>query len=872
MTIEVKSLHEPRRLPRLSNARHAARAAAERARQTSYLRHIFALAMLVPLVLLGVAVGYSYYEAAQIVDERLASGYLMSRAGIYAAPRELRPGQNFSRERLIESLRRTGYVENAASNVWNGAFAVNDNVIEIRPRQGGGEQETSAPEVVHVTFTSKERIDSISADGVGVESFTLEPEALTHDAATKTSERRTLTYEHLPPVLVRAILSIEDRRFFAHEGVDAAGVGRALLSWAGWGTNSARTQGQGGSTITQQLVKNTYLTPERTLQRKYNEAMIATAIERRLSKQDILALYCNEIYLGQRGTFAVRGVEQAARVYFGKELKDLSLAEAATIAGMISSPNRYAPSRHPAAARDRRNTVIDAMLRDGHITPEQAQTASAESIAVAPATGGDGATAPHFVDYVNRQVETQLAAHSEMDERNLRVHTTIDLDLQQLAEEATRRHSAKLEKIYQKRGLKPQIALVAMDARSGHVLAMVGGDHYGESQLNRATDARRQPGSVYKPFVYAAALEGGISPVTLFADAPREFTYDVRSKYRPANYGNSYAMRDVTLRTGLIKSLNVVTVDAAMRAGLPRVAALVERFGLAKPEPYPSLALGTSEATPLEIASAYTAFANGGTRARPVAVSRATDAGGLTLIEESAAPAEAIIRPATAYMITDMLTGVINEGTARAARGMLTGTAVAGKTGTSRDGWFAGYTPRLVCVVWVGFDDNEQLGLTGAESALPVWSEFMKGALELRPELGGAAFVRPSSITTVEIDPETGLRTTPTCSHRERIAITSALAPGIECYTHQQPLEMLAYNDVPLDEIAVLEEPVERPAGTTVIVRSLPEERTAAAVRVPALRAASASVAAKATRIEAGAGGRPRLTNEIELKVKEPAP
>ncbi|MBA3321594.1 MAG: hypothetical protein H0T45_09170, partial [Pyrinomonadaceae bacterium] len=388
--------------------------------------------------------------------------------------------------------------------------------------------------------------------------------------------------------------------------------------------------------------------------------------------------------------------------------------------------------------------------------------------------------------------------------------------------------------------------------------------HYGESQLNRATDARRQPGSVYKPFVYAAALEGGISPVTLFADAPREFTYDVRSKYRPANYGNSYAMRDVMLRTGLIKSLNVVTVDAAMRAGLPRVAALVERFGLAKPEPYPSLALGTSEATPLEIASAYTAFANGGTRARPVAVSHATDAGGLSLIAESAAPAETIIRPATAYMITDMLTGVINEGTARAARGMLKGTAVAGKTGTSRDGWFAGYTPHLVCVVWVGFDDNEQLGLTGAESALPVWSEFMKGTLELRPELGGAAFMRPSSITTVEIDPETGLRASPTCPHREHIAVTSALAPGTECYTHQQPLEMVAYNDVPLEEIVVLEESADHDAVTVVPRTQSSTGESTGAVRVPALRAVP--VAAKSTRVEASTNGRPRLTNEIKIE------
>ena len=292
--------------------------------------------------------------------------------------------------------------------------------------------------------------------------------------------------------------------------------------------------------------------------------------------------------------------------------------------------------------------------------------------------------------------------------------------------------------------------------------------------MNRVTDAERQPGSVFKPFVYAAALESGMSPLVKFADAPREFTYDHKFKYRPRNYGGGFSMRDVALRTGLIKSLNVVTVDVAMQTGLARVANTAQEFGLPRPRPYPALALGTTEATPLQIAAAYAAFANGGKRIHPTVVAR----------PETAQPVDQIIRPGTAYLITDMLEGVIDHGTARAARGAIKGTAIAGKTGTSRDGWFVGYSPNLVCAVWIGFDDNKQLGLTGAEAALPVWVDFMKSAIDLRPELGGKSFDQPDGISIVEIDPDTDQLATGKCPQHELIAIATAQAPTSECYRH----------------------------------------------------------------------------------------
>lgn len=703
---------------------------------------------------------YTYYS--QIIDARLASGYLTSRPGLYAAPRVLQAGQKLSSDKLVTILRRAGYVESKASNVWSGSFIVDGSAVEIRP---GRKQ----PEVVRVSFSGNE-IAELRGDGILLDSFALEPEILSNDLSSKGGKREVLSYGEIPPVMVRAILAIEDRRFFEHSGVDVGGVARALLRNAG-----DERLGQGGSTITQQLVKNTYLSPKKTFQRKYAEAMLSLALERRLSKNDIFALYCNEIYLGQRGAVAVRGVKAAARVFYGKELRDITLAEAATLAGMIQSPAHYSPLRHPEAARARRNIVLAAMQTNGWITAEQYSATSAEPVVVGPAPNGDNSLAPYFVDYVNRLAESEF----ETSGASQRIYTTIDLELQQIAEQALKRQLDRPDSAA--RDVKPQAALVALDPHTGNVLAMVGGRNYAESQLNRATDALRQPGSTFKPFVYAAAIEDGMSPVQMFMDAPREFVYDRNKTYRPANYGGGYSMREVPMRTGLVKSLNVVTVDVALQTGLARTANLATRFGLPKPERYPALALGTEEVTPLQLASAYAAFVNEGRRVEAKAI---TSVGEPPATHIFSPPVDQVVSPTTAYMITNMLSAVIDRGTARKARGTVPGTAIAGKTGTSRDGWFVGYSPNLVCVVWIGFDDNQQLGLTGAEAALPAWVDFMKEAIALRPDLGGANFECPEGIKFVEIDSLTGLQSTVTCPLRELIAVTARTSPNMECYLH----------------------------------------------------------------------------------------
>ena len=746
MVIEAKSLPDPRRI--------------------RFKRRFVRLGLVLLLIVCAVAadaVARSYRFYSQIIDARLASGYLTSRPGLYAAPRVLEAGQKLSREKLVAVLRRAGYLETNASDVWSGSFCLCDTVVEIRPAR--------SKLVVRVTFAG-DQIEEIRGDGILLDSFTLEPEILSTELSSKAGKREVLSYNEIPEVLVHAILAIEDRRFFEHSGVDVNGLARALLR------NVADEQlAQGGSTITQQLVKNTYLTPEKTVQRKYAEAMLSFALERRLSKNDIFALYCNEIYLGQRGAVAVRGVKEAARVFYGKELRDLTLAEAATLAGMIQSPARYSPVGHPEAARARRDIVLAAMRENGWITAEQNTTAGAEAVTVAPAPAVDDSLAPYFVDYVNRLAESQFETSADRQ----RIYTTIDLELQQAAERALQRQLDRLDVVYANRALKPQAALVALDPHTGNVVAMVGGRNYAESQLNRATDALRQPGSTFKPFVYAAAVEDGLSPVRMFMDAPRDFTYDRNKIYRPANYGGGYSMGEVTMRTGLVRSLNVVTVDVALQTGLARIANLATRFGLPKPERYPALALGTEEVTPLQLASAYAAFVNQGRRVDAKAI---TSVGEPPATHAAPVVVDQVVSPATAYMITNMLQGVVERGTARKARGAVPGTAIAGKTGTSRDGWFVGYSPNLVCVVWIGFDDNKQLGLTGAEAALPAWVQFMNDAVALRPDLGGENFECPEGIKFVEIDSATGLRSTVTCPLRELIAVAERMAPNMECYLH----------------------------------------------------------------------------------------
>jgi penicillin-binding protein 1B len=430
------------------------------------------------------------------------------------------------------------------------------------------------------------------------------------------------------------------------------------------------------------------------------------------------------------------------------------------------------------------------MAETATITREQAEAAKNEPLQIAKRQTGNDYGASYFIDYAQRFVDERYGKKGALSRQ--RIFTTMDPRLQRAAHEAVTRQTSKLDKLYarpMRKGEQPervQAALVALDAHTGEVVAMVGGRSYDESQLNRATDAKRQPGSTFKPFVYASALGmRSYTAASLISDTPQTFKYDGgRSEYKPTNYHGGFTNRNVTLREALARSLNVPAVELAMRVGLSNIADLAQNCGLERPRPYPSMALGASEVTPLELAGAYTAFANDGTALRPTPVKSVIGIDKNGMNEKVSAVGTRVFSPQVAYLMTNLMQSVVDTGTAAKVRAMGFKGAVAGKTGTSNDGWFVGYTPSLVCAVWVGFDDNKDLRLKASDAALPLWVDFMNQALDLRPELGGSSFTRPGGIVTVDIDPATGLVASEECSeHRQEIFI-SGTEPLATC-SHQ---------------------------------------------------------------------------------------
>ncbi|MGB8508801.1 MAG: PBP1A family penicillin-binding protein, partial [Pyrinomonadaceae bacterium] len=733
-------------------------------------RRILRPAVIVPLLLLvitaGAVLGYYYHIFSERIDRLLRGEVFTHSAGIYAAPQQLRAGENLSLEDLVTRLKRSDYVEQGQqADSARGRYTVTGATLEIAPGKDSAVDGKSQFPHVKVQFgRGGKGIAAINdADsGARAQSAWLEPELISSVTGQQREKRKVIGFQDLPPVLIKSITVTEDRDFFNHYGINFRGILRALIRRYDADPTS-HIANQGGSSITQQLVKNLFLTPEPTLRRKVAEAYMSVILETRLSKEQIFALYCNEAYLGQNAGFSVKGVGEAAQTYFNKDVTALTLPDAALLAGLIRSPNRYNPYRHPDVAVDRRNQVLQSMLEAGAISDAEASQAKATPLKLAPAKGRiDQSDAPYFVDFAQQQLGDLLADTSAAT--RLRIYTTVDMDLQRAAYAAVTKQLAALDKVQSKRypAGTLQAALVAMNAQTGEIVAMVGGRDYEKSQLNRATDAMRQPGSVFKPFVYATALNTAydpipriITPATVYTDEPKTFSTG-NQEYSPGNFGEQYSRQPVTLRDALVHSLNVVTVEVAQEVTIGRVMNLATKAGLPKPKQnYLAHALGTNEATPLQVASAYTAFAGAGTRTTPVAINRVTTGTGVTVAAPKAQKNE-VMKPEVAYLMTSLLKDVVNRGTAARLRARGFKANVAGKTGTSRDGWFAGYTPNLVCVVYVGFDDGSQLGMTGADSALPIWADFMTAALNEHPEWQGD-WQQPAGIEQAEIDTRTGM-------------------------------------------------------------------------------------------------------------------
>ena len=743
-------------------------------------------AVLITAVIIGVFVYYWVIFSARI--DNLLKGEVFTRsAGIYAAPKQIRAGQNISEDDLVAYLKRAGYVERGQqAESARGRYALAGSTIDIDPGSDTIVDNARPFESLRVQFAHAGNSIASIADkdnGARLDKAQLEPELISSVTGRERAKRRVIGFNDLTPDLIKAITVTEDRSFFEHHGVNIRGIIRALLRRYDSDPNSPLAR-QGGSSITQQLVKNLLLSPEYSLKRKISEAYMSVILETRLSKQEIFALYCNQVYLGQQSGFSINGFGEAASAYFSKDVTNLTLPESAFLAGLIRSPNRYNPFHDLETARARRNQVLESMAETGALTQDQAKQAEAIDLKLAPVKGRiDLSDAPYFADFVQNQLGDLISGQGA---DHLRIYTSVDMDLQRAAYAAVTKQLTALDKIESKR-VEPgtvQAALIALNAHTGEIVAMVGGRDYAKSQLNRA-EALRQPGSVFKPFVYATALNTAydpvprvITPATIYKDEPKTFTYD-NQQYSPGNMGDKYSMQPVTLRDAMVHSLNVVTVDVAMEVTIGRVMNLAAKAGLPRvAHAYPAMALGTSEATPLQMASAYTAFAANGTRATPISIDRITTGKGTTIAQPTAQKNE-VLRPEIAYVMSSFMKDVVNRGTGAPIRARGFKFNVAGKTGTSRDGWFAGFTPNLVCVVWVGFDDGSQLGLTGAASALPIWADFMSAALTTHPEWTGD-WQMPEGVQQTEIDPATGqLAKVDTVTKRTELFINGT-SPGSE--------------------------------------------------------------------------------------------
>jgi penicillin-binding protein 1B len=739
-----------------------------------------AIALIVPTLCLSGFLGYYYGVFSRMIDARIHGEMQRTDPRVFARPFEMKRGQAVSTRQLVDRLNDLGYAQRQRAEQ-AGEFTIGKDALVVIPREGDRKDRAlrvvfRASSVKNPEPTGIERIELVGTKQA-VERVTLDAPLITALVSAGREKRRDVPLQVIPARMVQAVLAIEDRRFYDHAGVDPIGIAGAVFR----NVFGNKPYLASGSTITQQLVKNTFLTPEKSIKRKMTEWFMSIILERRLSKDQILELYLNDVALGQRGSFAIHGVAEAARLFFGKDITNVSLTEAATIAGVIQSPSRLSPFNNPERATERRNVVLQTMSEAGFISAEAASRAAREPLQTMQRALE--AEAPYFVDFISQELEDKYKAAGIVD-----VYTTLDLHIQRLAQDAMREGLTRLDEMLARRKRRPQASLIAIDPRTGEVLAFVGGRSYNQSQYNRAISARRQPGSVFKPFVYLAAFEralaegrSDITPATIVWDEPTAFTFNEQT-WNPGNYEGEYD-GPITLRRALALSRNIATVKVAETTGYEEVASLWRRVGTSTPpRPYPSIALGVFEASPYEIATAYTLFPNGGTIKPLRPISRLVS-GGKDLALKAAAP-RTVARPETTYLVTNMMRSVLNEGTGAGARASGFALDGAGKTGTTndlRDAWFVGFTPELLTVVWVGMDDNQPVGLSGTQAALPIWTAFMSRALAGHPNL---AFTVPDGITFAEIDRDTGKLAAPACPRVFREAFLGGTEPTEVCHLH----------------------------------------------------------------------------------------
>jgi len=739
---------------------------------------------------------YYYMKYSRMIDARLSGNVLQNSTQIFSAPEHISAGQAWGPEDLTAYLTRVGYRPIQDENAV-GQFTLQANTVDIRPSKYSYFAGSNA---LAVQFRGKS-VRSIKplAGGAELDTAEIEPELITNLFDSAREKRRPVRYDDLPVMLVDAILSAEDKRFFEHGGFDFIRIVGA--AWADLRHSSQHYQG--ASTITMQVARTFFLSTDRNWRRKLSEAMISIELEQRFNKQQIFELYANEVYLGNRGSFGIRGFSEASVAYFGKDLRELALPECAYLAGIIRAPNYYSSAdRHPERGVQARDRVLTQMLENKYIKEEDLQEAKRATLKIIR-TSISGSEAPYFVDMVKDHLLDKYSENELLNE-NFRVYTTLDPALQHAAAAAidagmknvdlllAKKYEKWRRELAKKGSTEPppqaQVALVALDPRTGEIKAVIGGRDYGQSQLNHAL-ARRQPGSVFKPFVYAAAFDNAvdgvqpvITPATTIDDEPTTFEFDGK-EYTPNNYGERFMGR-VTVRDALTNSLNVATVKLAELIGYGRVVQVARKMGLGTNiQPTPAVALGAYEMTPVDVAAGYTTFATIGTRAEPQFLHSVINADGTTL-EKFTPQTHQALDPRVAFLVDSLLKDVLNRGTGAGVRARGFTLPAAGKTGTSRDGWFAGFTSNLLCVIWIGFDDNRDLGLPGGAVAAPIWADFMTRATSLAQYRDVKDFTMPDGVQSVLIDPETLQLATPNCPTTREEVYVAGSAPTVFCEIH----------------------------------------------------------------------------------------
>ncbi len=600
-------------------------------------------------------------------------------------------------------------------------------------------------------------------------------------AQLSVEQRTFVPLARMPRALLDAIVAIEDERFFSHFGLDLWGIARAAS------VNFIRGRVvEGGSTITQQLARTLFLTRERTLKRKIQEALLAIQIERQYKKEEILKMYLNQVYFGH-GAY---GTEQAARTYFGKHVEELTLPQSALLAGLPRAPNTYSPRNDPEKSVTRRNLVLQKMIDNGFVERTEGQEAMKAPLHLRQT---ELTNAPYFAAHIRKHLEKTYGSQA-VYRGGLSVYTTMNLRYQTLAQRALERGIAAAESLVRNprrgasatAGLRLQGALVALDPRTGAILAMIGGRNFKENEYNRVTQARRQPGSSFKPIIYATALANGFTPADLIDDSPQQYPGKDGKVWQPSNFGRKFYGL-TSLRHALAHSRNVVTVKLLDQMGTSNVIRMARKFGFSSRfRADLTLALGTSEVNLLELVSAFTAFANGGIRAAPHAVKLVKDSHG-NILEQHRTELSQVLSPQVAYLMLSMLQDTMTYGTGRVVRRLGFSRPAAGKTGSTNDftdAWFIGFTPSLACGAWIGYDDRRTMGknLTGGLIAAPIWTAFMAEALE---DKSYEDFERPPGLVTARIDPTSGLLATKECQRVAMEVFLEGSAPTRKCDDHR---------------------------------------------------------------------------------------